>query len=105
MSSLVEFTWRVESQLSNVKREPHWEPTEAERYMAEIATRRGHFEHLALHLCESVIQPRLETLACYFSNASLLKNEPTGHCSCWFGYCEQFPASTKVAFAIEHDCK
>jgi YHS domain-containing protein len=44
-------------------------------------------------------------LAGYFSNASLSKDEPPGRCSCWFGYCERFPASTKVAFAVEHDVR
>jgi YHS domain-containing protein len=47
----------------------------------------------------------LETLAGYFSNASIATNEPIGRCSCWLGYCERFPASTKVSFAIEHDVR
>jgi hypothetical protein len=73
--------------------------------MTAIAGRREKFEHLAARLIEMVIQPRLEILAGYLSNASLPHDEPSGHRSCWFGYCQRFPASTKVAFAVEHDAR
>ena len=73
--------------------------------MSAIAGRREKFDTLASRLIEAVIQPRMETLASYFSNASLSRDEPVGRCSCWFGYCERFPASTKVAFAVEHDVR
>jgi YHS domain-containing protein len=105
MSDLVEFASRVESQLNAATREPHWEPEEAERYMTAVAERRQRFEQFAWRLTETVVQPRLETLAGYFSNASLSHDEPAGRCSCWFGYCERFPASTKVEFAVEHDVR
>lgn len=105
MSDFVDFAKRVEDQLAYANREPHWEPGEAERYMAEVGLRRERFEQIAARLSEMVVQPRLETLASYFVNANLTKNEPTGHCSCWFGYCERFPSSTKVAFAVEHDVR
>lgn len=104
MSALVEFASRVEAQLNAATREPHWETEEAERYMAAVAARRQRFEQLASRLIETVVQPRLETLAGYFSNTSLTK-EPAGRCSCWFGYCERFPASTKIALAVEHDVR
>jgi hypothetical protein len=55
-------------------------PIEAERYMAEVAARRNRFDRLASRLNETVIQPRLETLAGYFSNVSLAKDEPAGRC-------------------------
>lgn len=105
MSDLVDFAKRVEVQLAHANRQPHWEPDEAERYMDEVSLRRERFEQLAARLSEKVVQPRLETVASYFANASSTKNEPAWHCSCWFGYCERFPASTKVAFAIEHDVR
>ena len=105
MSDLIGFSRRVEGRLADANRQPHWEPDEAARYMAEVGTRRERFEKHAARLNEMIVQPRLETLASYFVNASLTKNEPAGHCSCWFGYSERFPASTKVAFAIEHDVR
>lgn len=105
MSDLVDFAKRLEEQLTSVRREPHWEPDEAERYMTAVAGRREKFDSLATRVIEAVIQPRLETLASYFSNASLSRDEPAGRCSCWFGYCERFPASTQVAFAMEHDVR
>ena len=60
---------------------------------------------IAVRLNDTLIQPRLETLASYFSNASLTDNESVGRCACWFGYCERFPVSTRVTFAVEHDTR
>lgn len=105
MSDLVEFAKRIKQQLSLSDRDPHWGPGEAESYMAEVGVRSKRFEEIAVRLNDTVIQPRLETLAGYFSNASLTRNEPAGHCACWFGYCERFPSSTKAAFAVEHDVR
>ncbi len=102
MNSLIEFAKRLEEQLARADREPHWPPGEADRYMAEVCERRRRFEELATQLNESVIQPRLETFASYFSNARLTSSDSVGHCECWLGYCERFPTSSKVAFAIEH---
>ncbi len=103
MGELVEFVRRVHEQLTLANREPHWEPSEAARYMAEVAVRRESFAQLAASLTENVIRTRLETLAACFSNASPVQAEQEGQCSYWFGYCERFPASTKISFTIEHD--
>jgi len=105
MSDLVDFAKRVTEQLARVNREPPWKPGEAERYMAEVSARRDNFLQVATRLTSTVIQPRLEILAGYFSNASPTRDEPTGHCSYWFGYTERFPASTKVDVAVEHDTR
>jgi len=105
MNDLVAFAKRVEEQLKGADCEPHWGPGEADRYMADVCERRRRFEEIAARLSETVIQPRLETLASYFSNANLTNNESSGLGECWFGYCERFPASTKVAFLVEHDVR
>ena len=81
MSNLVDFAKRVEQTLAATQREPHWEPGEAERYMADVEVRRGRFDEAADRLNSTVVQPRLETLASYFSNASLTRNDPAGHCA------------------------
>lgn len=105
MSGLVEFAKRIKEQLTSANREPHWAPGEADRYMADVCDRRRRFEELAAQLNETVIQPRLEMMASYFVNANLSAEELAGHCECWFGYCERFPSSTKLAFAVEHNVK
>lgn len=105
MSDLVKFAKRLEEQLAGADREPHWAPGEADRYMADVSERRHRFEEVALQLNETMIQPRLETVASYFSNANLATSETVGHCECWFGYCERFPTSTQVAFTVEHDVR
>jgi YHS domain-containing protein len=103
MSELVEFAKRVHEELSLASREPHWESSEAVKYMAEMSTRRESFARLATSLNNRVIRPRLETLARYFPNTSPIQVERDGQCSYWFGFCERFPASTKVSFSIDHD--
>jgi YHS domain-containing protein len=105
MGDLVDFAKRVEQQLASTTDEPHWESSEADCYMLDVAARREQFEKITVRLNDTVVQPRLEMLASYFSNASLTGNEPAGHCASWFGYCERFPVATKVAFAIEHDIR
>ena len=78
MSNLVNLSKGVEEQLAGTEREPHWETGEAERYMADVDVRRGRFEEIAVRLNDTLIQPRLETLASYSSNASLIDNESAG---------------------------
>jgi YHS domain-containing protein len=105
MSHLVNFAKRVANQLGKANAEPHWTPEEAERYMADVGLRHERFEQVASQLVETVIQPRLETVASRFPNASLRETEPLGHCMCWFGYCERFPSSTSCSFSVEHDVR
>lgn len=105
MSNLVDFAKRIKVQLNAADREPYWGPDEAEQYMSAMEARRERFERLSTQLNEAVIQPRVETLAGYFPNASLVRDEPAGHCSCWFGYTERFPSTTKVSFVVEHDVR
>jgi YHS domain-containing protein len=105
MGNLVEFAKHIKEQLAAANCEAHWAPGEAERYMEDVSERRHRFEELAAQLNESVIQPRLASLASYFVNANLTQDQPAGHSECWFGYCERFPSSTKVAFGVEHDVR
>ena len=107
MDRFVDFALRIEKQLADASRLPTWTEGDADRYMQGIADRRKRFERLANGLMEEVIHPRLALLTEYFSNASLKVDGPTDGCTCIFGYCDRFPASTKLAFSITHDrpCK
>jgi YHS domain-containing protein len=105
MADLVDFAKRVSEQLARVNREPHWKPGEAEQYMLEVNVRRQRFEQVATRLATTVIQPRLEVLASYFANSSAVMDQPSGHCSYWFGYSERFPVSSKLTFRVEHDVR
>lgn len=105
MNALSQFAKRIEEQLSNANREPHWTAEDAARYMSEVGARREKFEQVAERLIKHFIQPRLELLASRFPNASLAKDQLPGRVVCWFGYCERFPASTKVVFTVEHDVR
>lgn len=44
-------------------------------------------------------------MANHFANAQLSEGDPAGHCTCWLGFCERFPASVKVSFSVEHDLR
>ena len=105
MSNLNEFAKRVQDNLSAANRQPHWELAEAQRYMAAVGLRRERFNELAIRLAEAVIRPRFEVVASYFPNVNRVRNEPVGCCSYWFGYCQRFPASAKVAIAVQHDVR
>lgn len=105
MADLTKFENQVLQQLSSANREPHWTLDEHGRYMAEVGERRQRFEQIAARLGDKVIRPYVQALAKHFDNASLSKGEPTGRCTCWFGYCERFPATTQVVFLVEQDAR
>lgn len=105
MADLVTFVKRVQEILCDEYREPHWTPQEAEKYMADYAARRQRFEELARRLSLSIIRPRLETVASYFANAEMKQDEPRNRFSCWFAFCQRFPAVAELDFFIEHDVR
>ncbi|MCA9248965.1 MAG: YHS domain-containing protein [Planctomycetales bacterium] len=105
MGDLKDFANRLEATLARADRVPHWPVEEMERYMAGVRSRRQRFEQLGSEFSETVIRPRLECVASQFSNAGPVQIDPSGVCLCWFGFCERFPASTKVEFAMEHDVR
>jgi hypothetical protein len=105
MSELHEFEHQIQHKLADDSRTPHWTPEEAKQYIFDVGVRRQRFEHLASHLVETVIRPRLEVLGTYFPVADLIEDEPPHHCTCWIGHSERFPATTKIVFAVEHDLR
>jgi YHS domain-containing protein len=105
MSDFTTFAKRVQDVLLDACRTPHWTPQEAETYMTDYAERRRRFEELAQHLNMDVIRPRLETVASYFTNSSVQEEEQPNRSSCWFGFCQRFPATTQLEFAVEHDVR
>lgn len=105
MSDMTTFTNRVQDVLRDASRTPHWTPEEAEQYMADYGTRRQQFEELADRLSQTIIWPRLETLASYFANADMRKDGPSASSSCWFAFCQRFPAVAHLEFSVEHDVR
>lgn len=103
MSALEQFSRGIEARLAAARREPNWQPAATAQYMGELAPRRRLFEEVALRLVRSIVRPRVELLASFFPNARLDRPEHEDRCACWFGYCERFPADTKVEIAVEHD--
>jgi len=105
MRDLADFAKCIDEVLADSDRRQHWSAEEASQYMARFASRRERFEELAGHLIGTIIRPRLELLASYFTNAVPGTDDIPSQCSYWFGYCERFPASTQVMFAVEHDSR
>ena len=105
MSDFTTFAKRVQDVLRDACRTPHWTPQEAEKYMVDYGERRQRFEELAQHLNMTIIRPRLETVATYFVNAGMQDEEPPNRSSCWFGFCQRFPAATQLEFAVAHDVR
>ena len=105
MSDLATFASHLDEVVNDASRVRHWNPDEADSYMAEIGDRRERFEELAHRLSDSVVRPRLEILAALFPNALVSKEQLIHSLSCQFEYCDRFPAITTVEFSIEHDIR
>ena len=103
MAELHDFEHRIQHKLADDSRTPHWTPEEAQQYKIDAGVRRQRFEHLASHLIDAVIRPRLEILGTYFPNADLIEDALPHHCTCWISHSERFPVAMKVAFSVEHD--
>jgi YHS domain-containing protein len=103
MGELAEFEKRIANCLTQSASKPHWSSAEADAYMSFVATRRGDFERIASNIVTGIISPRLGVLAKHFANADLPRAEQPGRCYCTLGFCERFPATAQIEFAIEHD--
>jgi YHS domain-containing protein len=98
-----EFSRQIEARLAAARREPHWRPAETAQFMAELEPRRRQFEEIAPRLVNAIIRPRLQAVASHFPNAAPDKADRSDRSAYWFGYCERFPADTRVEIAVEHD--
>lgn len=103
MSDLVTFVKHVQEVLRDSYRDPHWTPEEAQKYMEEFDVHRDRFEELATHLIQTVISPRLETVASYFVNGGMDEHPAPRRVCSWFTQCSRFPVTTKLEFVVEHD--
>ena len=101
MTEVASFAERIEIVISDANRTPHWSPDDAKLYMVEVEVHRRHFDQLASLLSDTVVQPRLATLASFFTNAGRVEVDPPRQCTCWFEHSD--PADTRVTVAVEHD--
>ncbi len=105
MGDLVEFANQVKQKMAIANRPPYWSNEEADQYMTASTARREQFQQKASTIQDSIIKPRLDTIAAFFDNASMANEEPNSHSSCWFGYCDRFPVTAKLAFEVQHDIR
>ncbi len=105
MPDLNSFIDRIERRLAKADRDPQWSSEDTRTYMSAVSARQTHFSQLAEHLMGAVLRPRLEALANSFLNAAMADNDVAHHCTAWFGYCDRFPATTRVELAVEHDAR
>jgi len=102
-SDLGQFRKRLEERIGSSRQEPKWRPADMAAEMRRFQERRVQFDEVAPRLVTNVILPRLSQLASMFKNASLSDRLPNDRTSCWFGYCEQLPSSTKIEMVVSHD--
>lgn len=103
MADLERFSRQIEVRLAAARHEPNWQPAQTAEFMAKLAPRRRLFEEVAPRLVQVIIRPRVQAVASYFPNSAPDRTDRDDRCAYWFGYCERFPADTKVEFAVEHD--
>ncbi len=105
MPDLSSFIDRIKRRLAKAERDPQWGLEETRAYMSAVTERQTQYSQLAVHLMEDVLQPRLEVLVNSFPNAAMADNDVAHHCTAWFGYCDRFPATTRVELAVDHDAR
>ena len=105
MGGLVEFANQVKQKLAIANRPPCWSQEEADQYMTASMARREQYQQKASSIQGTIIKPRLDTIAAFLGNASMIKDELACHSSCWFGYCDRFPVTAKIAFEVQHDIR
>lgn len=77
----------------------------AHEHMREIGEKTDRFNKAAVALLTTVIRPRMELVVRKFKNASLVDADTSAayRCTCVFEHTTQFPASTKLEFAVGPD--
>lgn len=103
IAALEEFSQQIKARLAIARREPNWQPGETAKFMAEIEPRRRQFEEISPRVVDAIIRPRVQAVAACFANAEPDRADRSDRCAYWFGYCERFPADTKLEIAVEHD--
>jgi YHS domain-containing protein len=98
-----QFSRQIQARLAAAGREPHWRPSDVSDFMASLVPRRRDFEEVAPRLVRDIIRTRMEALVAKFPNAKCDRAEDAYRCTCWFGYCERFPADVRVDLTVEHD--
>ena len=78
-----------------------WQQHAHER-MRENEEKTGRFNKVAVALMAAVIRPRMELVVRKFKNASLVAGDASAayRCACTFDHTTQFPASTRLEFAV-----
>lgn len=77
----------------------------AHERMRENEEKAGRFNKAAVVLMATVIRPRMELVVRKFKNASLVVADATAayRCACSYDHTTQFPASTRLEFAVGPD--
>lgn len=100
---LAHFRTRLEERIRSSRREPNWRPADMATEMQRFQDRKLEFERIVPHLLTEAVLPRLSHLASLFINANLGTQATDDRGTCWFGYCERFPATAKIEFTVSHD--
>jgi YHS domain-containing protein len=100
---LAQFRKRLEERVRSSQREPNWPPADMATEMQRFQDRKLEFERIAPHLLTETVLPRLSHLASLFTNANLGAQATDDRITCWFGYCERFPATAKIEITASHD--
>lgn len=102
MTPLDEFSARIRSEIAAAEN-PTSSAGDDGEYMAGIQERTHRFAEASGRVLQEIVQPRLETVGSFFPNASPARKLEPLHRTWWFGYSEQFPASTKLDLYTAHD--
>lgn len=105
MNDLDRLESRLDGMLRSVEEQrAQWQQHAHER-MRENEEKSGCFNKVAVALMAAVIRPRMELVVRKFNNASLVAGDASTayRCACTFDHTTQFPASTRLEFAVGPD--
>lgn len=105
MSELDDLDRQVSERVAAAEAKQHEHQNHIRQRMEEIEQRQSRLGIVALHLCSSVIRPRVERLAQHFENAAVLDaaQAGVGRCVCRLEHTERFPATVTLELFVCSD--
>lgn len=105
MSDLSQFERAVQAKLLKAKRRRKLQQDQMEQRTGELLRRSKQFGHVADHLVQSVIRPRIGKVTLSVGDGELLSPGADSRYCCVsrFGPAGRFPSTTTLGMAVSHD--
>ena len=103
MTELRAFEQRLQEKMRAAERQRSQEQQRLAGQAAEFEERQQRFVELATPVVQTIIRPRMESVAFNFPNASLRESPLANHCVISLTHVPRFPASVTLDIGVAHD--